>query len=464
MDSAQTTKPPGTVPAAPDGGENDRHRGYAAGALRVATAFARKYSDDDVSLFAMSLTYTTILSMVPLLAVAFSVLKAFGVHDQVEPLLAQSLAPLGPEGVWLGERIMEFVRNMQVGVLGAAGVAGLFYTVVMLVASVENALNRIWRAREGRSWSSKFSEYLSVIMVGPVLVFTALALTASAQQYELVQRAFALAPWLLWLGTAVVPYVIMAAGFTLLYRFMPNTTVHWPAALAGGVVAGIAWKWAGAAFTAFVASSSRYAAIYSGFAILILFFLWVYVSWSIVLLGAQIAYLWQHPRDVVDRLRRATIAGREAIGLTILQALTRSHIAGSPPAGAAAVAAEAGLPTSTVEEVLDLLVRHGILLEAQRPPGYALARPPESIGVFEVLCVLRGEAPAENGTAPAAGLATAAVAAALRIRTEAARAALRDITLQSLVNERGSADAAAPADQTTDVQSPQHPRTDSSSS
>lgn len=428
------TAHPDNGPGAARGRQPDRIPAGAA-LRRVAaaiTAFGRKVSEDEVSLFAMSLTYTTILSMVPLLAVTFSVLKAFGVHDQIEPLLAQSLAPLGGEGEWLAEVIIDFVRNMQVGVLGAAGVAGLFYTVVMLVAAIEAALNRIWHARQGRPWSSRFSGYLSVIMVGPVLVFTAFALTASAQQHALVQRAFALAPGLVWFVTAILPYVIMAVAFTLLYRFMPNTVVTWPAALTGGVIAGIAWKWAGTAFAVTVVSSGRYAAIYSGFAILILFFLWVYLSWLIVLLGSEIAYWQQYPRDVLERLQRATIVGRETIGLVVLRALARRHLDGAAPTSAGELAAITGLPAATVEEIAEDMVRHAVLLDAQRPAGFALARPPESIAVYDLLCILRGEV---EGSAPGHAI-PATVASALGIRADAARSALDGISLRSLAEKR----------------------------
>ncbi len=434
MDSGEPREPPSdsTVPpqatAAPQSSDASVQPSRAR---QLASAFIRKLSDDDVSIHAMSLTYTTILSMVPLLAVTFSVLKAFGVHDQIEPLLAQSLAPLGAEGAALTKHIIEFVRQMQVGVLGAVGVAGLFYTVVTLVGSIEDALNRIWQARQGRAWATKFRDYLSVITVGPVLVFSALALTASAQKHEFVQRVFALAPWLVWLGTVVLPYIIMATAFTLLYRFMPNTIVTWRAAGIGGVSAGVAWKWAGAVFTAFVAGSGRYAAIYSSFAILVLFFLWIYLSWTIVLIGAEIAYLWQNPREVLSRVRGVTLVGREEKGLTLLRALARRHLDGRPPAQTAELAKLAGLPATAVEEIVDQMVEHGVLLAADRPHGVALARPPEAISVYEVLSILRGENTAGNSV----GNLPASVADALAVRSDASRAALSEMTLRTLASE-----------------------------
>jgi len=432
--------------AADVGGEPRRVRGRAALAStgQLTAAFWRKLGDDDVTLHAASLTYTTILSMVPLLAVIFAMLKAFGVHNQVAPILARWLAPLGPEGVALSEHIIEFVHRMQVGLLGAVGIAGLIYTVVMLVAAIEEALNRIWQARQGRTWSSKVRNYLSVITVGPVLVFSALALTASAQQYEMVRRAVAYAPWLVWTGTVILPYVILSIAFTLLYRFMPNTYVTWNAAVLGGSAAGIGWNLAGAAFTAFVASSGRYAAIYSSFAILILFFLWVYFSWLIVLVGAEVAYLWQYPADVLRDRASDRAVDRELDGLAVLVFLTRRHLDGTAPTSLWMLARGTGIPPAIVAEITDQMVTGGVLLESVRPRGFALARPPESVPVYEVLRLMHGVQKANRPVLES-------VANALQTREDAVQSALNGVTLRSLAtsapgvgnaNSAGSPDSA----------------------
>src|SRR5262245_49845763 len=161
-------------------------------AVYLATAVANaRYRDDVLSLQAMSLTYSTLLSLVPFIAVMFSVLKAFEVQNVLEPFLMQMLQPLGREASQVANRIIQFVDNIRVGLLGAAGVAMLFYTVVTLVAKVEDALNQIWRLPRSRTWPQRVTAYLSVVLVGPVMVFTALTLTASAQSYWFVERLFA---------------------------------------------------------------------------------------------------------------------------------------------------------------------------------------------------------------------------------------------------------------------------------
>ena len=140
-------------------------------AIYRATVVANaRYRSDVLNLQAMGLTYSTLLSLVPFLAVMFSVLKAFGVQNVLEPFLLQLLQPLGNAAAEVTSSIINFVENIRVGILGAAGTAMLFYTVVTLVAKIEDALNQIWRLPHSRTWSQRVTAYLSVILVGPVMV------------------------------------------------------------------------------------------------------------------------------------------------------------------------------------------------------------------------------------------------------------------------------------------------------
>ena len=197
--------------------------------LYRATVVANtRYRDDVLSLQAMSLTYSTLLSLVPFLAVMFSVLKAFEVQDALEPFLVQLLQPLGANASEVTKTIIGFVDNLRVGILGAAGLAMLFYTVVTLVAKIEDALNRIWRLPRSRSWGERITAYLTVVLVGPVMVFTALTLTASAQSYWLVERLIKIGfvSYVFTLATNVMPFVLFCATFTFLYKVIPYTHVR----------------------------------------------------------------------------------------------------------------------------------------------------------------------------------------------------------------------------------------------
>ncbi len=393
-----------------------------------------KFQDDQLSLRATSLTYTTLLSLVPFLAVAFSLLKAFGVQNQLEPVFTGMLAPLGPEAMEISRRLISFVDTQQVGVLGAVGVAGLFYTVLSLIGKIEDALNHIWRVRRARSLSRQFSDYLSVVLVGPVFVFTALGLMASAHSYWLVQRFLEFKPigWLVPLLTRLTPLLLLCAAFTFLYQFVPYTRVRLRSALLGGRVAGLLWQGAGIGFTKFVASSSSYAAIYSSFAILVLFLLWLQVGWLIVLVGAEVAYNHQYPEAYRQHASpaRPSQLFQEQLALAALVELTRGALDGRPIVDPARLAATLGVPQSSLEELIERFVRRGLLLRIAEPTGILLGCMPEQITVVEILDTVRGAGshpPRSGGEEQVWGL--------LQRRDEAVRQALEGVTLRALASE-----------------------------
>ncbi len=392
-----------------------------------------RYRDDVLSLQAMSLTYSTLLSLVPFLAVMFSVLKSFGVQNALEPFLAQLLQPLGEEASAVTIKIMTFVDNLRVGILGAAGMAMLFYTVVTLVAKIEDALNRIWRLPRSRTWGQRITAYLSVVLVGPVMVFTALTLIASAQSYWLVERLVRIGfvSYIFTLTTNVMPFVLFCATFAFLYKLIPYTRVRLSSALIGGAAAGILWQLVGTAFAVFVANSARYAAIYSSFAIIVVFLIWVYVGWLIFLVGAEVAYFHQHPSAFI---REALPGGKghrfqEWLALSALVEIARRHLSQAPPWQATELAAYLGVPS--LDNLFDEYVRAGILLRSAEPEGVALARPPETVDVKDILDIVDASAAL---TIDHAGPANQV----LLQRDHAVRKALEGKSLRSLTEENSA--------------------------
>jgi len=290
--------------------------------LRIGHLLVRDLVEGQLTLRSMSLVYTTFLAIVPLLALSFSVLKGFGVHNQLEPILLNFLSPLGPRGAEITQHIIGFVDNIRVGVLGTLGLALLVYTVVSLLQKIERAFNYTWRVSENRPFAQRFSDYLSVILIGPVLVFSAIGITASVSSAELVRHAAEIKV----IGSAteilgtLVPYLLIITAFTLIYIFVPNTKVKPKSALIGGVVSGLLWETAGWGFTAFVVTSTKYTAIYSAFATLIIFMIWMYLSWLILLIGGSVAFYHQHPehRNLQSRILRLSNRMREKVSLLIM--------------------------------------------------------------------------------------------------------------------------------------------------
>jgi len=298
--------------------------------LQIASMVGRDLTRGMLTLRAMSLVYTTLLSFVPLLAVSFSVLKGFGVHNQIEPLLLNFLEPLGDKGIEMTHNIVGFVENMKIGVLGALGLGMLLYTVISLIQKIEAAFNFTWRISSARNLSQRFSNYLSVVMVGPVLIFSAVGITASLKSHTIVNAIEAL-PYmsdLIQLAGRFVPYVLIIAAFSFVYVLVPNTRVKIKSALYGAIVAGILWRWTGALFASFAGGSTSYTAIYSGFAILLLFMIWLYLGWLILLIGASISYYHQHPERLRWKAERFSISGimRENLALQLMLEIGRAHL------------------------------------------------------------------------------------------------------------------------------------------
>ncbi len=361
---------------------------------RLLIVLFRDLLAGNLTLWTMSLVYTTLLSMVPLLALSFSVLKAFGVQNQVEPLLQNLLAPLGDQGQEITSRLIDFIAHVNVGVLGSVGLALLLYTVVSLMQKIEESFNAIWHVTHLRSLGDRFSRYLSVLLVGPILIFSALGITAMALNSEAARYALALEPvstLVLTLGR-LMPFVLVIGAFTFLYIFVPNTKVRFAPAFAAGAIGGILWQSAGWAFALFVASSTQYAAIYSSFAILVLFLIWLYVSWLILLFGADISFYLQHPEYLYALPGEPRLSNRmrERLALAIATRIASHFVYGRPPWTAQRLTQHLGIPMHAVDVVLDALTGSGLVVETgDDPPAYVPARDLDRLSLADLLAAVR---------------------------------------------------------------------------
>ena len=406
---------------------------------RTVIVLSRDLVQGQLNLRAMSLVYTTLLSIVPLLAISFSVLKAFGVYNQIRPMLLSFLEPLGEKGVEITARIMQFIENINVGVLGSVGLALLLYTALSLVQKVEESFNFIWHVSRGRSIGERFSRYVSALLVGPILVFSAIGITAAAMRLGIVRDAMQVEAvgWLAYHAGRLVPYALVIGAFTFLYTFMPNTKVRMGPALVGGLVGGIAWQSAGWGFAQFAAASTRYAAIYSSFAILILFMLWLYLSWLILLFGSSVSFYTQHPEYLVKKGGEPRLSNRmrEHLALVIMSLIGRHHVAGSPPWSADALGRELRIPMSAVDGVLLALQARNILATTtDEPSGWLPVRDLDKVSVKELLDAVRAAGEDEYMKAEALR-GPEAVEQLLHRYDNAVEEALRDISVMDLAGE-----------------------------
>ena len=359
--------------------------------LQITAMTLRDLTSGMINLHAMSLVYTTLLSMVPLLAVSLSVLKGFGVHDQLEPALANFLAPIGEKSTELTTRIIEFVENMKIGVLGALGLILLIYTTISLIQKVESAFNHAWHLKASRSLMQRFSDYLSVVMVGPVLVFSAVGITASLGSNHIVEFLNTL-PYmndLLHLFSRMLPLLLIIGAFTFVYLLVPNTRVKITSALYGAVIAGFLWQGSGVLFTSFIGGSTRYTAIYSGFAVLLMFMIWLYLSWVILLIGASISFYHQNPDQLKWHKRNLHLSARMRyrLALQVMVSIARAHDRRSDLEPTLEnLAAYQQVPIVVLERILEALARDGLVtLTSDKVPLYLPAASLQRIRLVDII-------------------------------------------------------------------------------
>jgi membrane protein len=326
--------------------------------LRFVYAMMRDFFSGQLTMRAMSLVYTTLLSIVPLLAVSFAVLKGFGVFSRLEPYLDDVLAPLGEQGERITTQVLDLVDNVKGPVLGGVGLLFFLWTAISMVQKVEESFNYTWYVSKSRSFSRRFSEYLIVLLVGPLLMVTAIGLLTSIQSNEVVQWIAgnpALGPVFVLFGK-LVPYLLISAVFAFLYIFMPNTKVNLKSAIVGGIAGGFMWAAVGAIFTNFVLYASRTQQIYAGFAVAITTLIWLYLNWLILLIGAQLAYYHQYPAFLKSgrQVPRLSNAMRERIALDSLYLVGRAFRDGEGIT-VAEIGQHTGIPTIAILPILTSL-------------------------------------------------------------------------------------------------------------
>ncbi|MBE0613647.1 MAG: YihY/virulence factor BrkB family protein [Burkholderiales bacterium] len=396
----EVTKPVGfksAVYAAIWSGRFDGRTGWRAlliRPLRMLLVLVRDLAYGQLTLRATGLVFTTLLSLVPLLALSFSVLKAFGVYNQIDPILLKFLAPLGEKSVDVSKWIIKFISNLDVKVLGSIGLAMLIYTVVSLMQKIEESVNFIWHVPQLRSLARRSSGYLSVLLIGPVLIFSIIGITATIMATPWVKSLLAVEPagGVVYALGQTIPVFFVIAVFVFAYRFAPNTRVKLSAALTGGIVAGMLWQAASWAFAEFARTSTQYAAIYSSFAIFLLFLVWLYLNWLILLLGASIAFYSQYPEYLVLEQGEPRLSNRmrERVALMLMYLIGKTYREGGAAWTFFGLTQRLGVPTYALQRVLDSLQHGGLLvLTGDDPPAYLPSRDIGSISLKELLHKVR---------------------------------------------------------------------------
>jgi membrane protein len=379
-------------------------------ALKLALLTGRGYREDYVALRANALTLNSMLAIVPVLALLFGIAKGFGLERRFQDWI---LSQLPEQQVVLGQSLVfarRALENTQGGLIAGAGVIFLLYAVIQVIGQVEQAMNHIWSIGRARSLGRKFSDYLSLILVGPFLLLGASSLNVYVSTWvHAAAESSSLSPLLDPAARAAIrttPYLLLWLLFSFTYVFLPNTKVKLASGLLGGAAAALLYQAAQSLYLKLQIGVSRNNAIYGSFAALPLFLIWLRVSWNIALFGAELTQQHQNFASNEAGGREGELSFREVkrIGLDICgMALERFERGGRPPT-ASELAAGLRLPTRATGGVLKKLVAAGLLAETEAPgrekdPGYLPARPREKLSptlIVEALERLGEEIPASE--------------------------------------------------------------------
>ena len=399
---------------------------------------------------ASALAYTTLLALVPLLAVAVSVSKLFLTPDKAGSLVNDSigyiveqvaprlgLIPGGEAGsdarVQTTKTISDFIENLNSGTLGVTGTLALIFVAISLLATIEAAFNDIWGVERGRSWVTRIVHYWAAITFGPFLILATI-LMVSAQFQAVQHSAEALGP-VGRFALKTAPVMMLSLAFMLFYQTMPNTKVQWRASLVGGIVGGLLWH-LNSQFNIFFASSIvNTSKIYGGLSVLPVLLIGLYFSWLILLFGAQVAYAFQNLETYLQERAAEGVnqRGREFIAFRLMTAIGLRFQNHQPPAALNTLATELTIPTRLVHEVLQTMLGAQLVVEVTgRENGFTPARPLDQITCHDILQAMR----ASNGHE----LATRdeptrkEVFGEFQRILEAERAAASSVTMLALVN------------------------------
>ncbi len=340
--------------------------------LRIIALALRGYREDSCKFRASALTFYSLLSIVPVIAMLFGIAKGFGLEKRVETEILARFK--GQEEV--AQRIVTFanslLENAQGGLVAGVGVMILFWSVIKVLGNIEHSFNEIWGVTKPRSLGRKFSDYFSLILVCPILMVVAGSVTVvvSSQVQLLLEKI----PFLSFLGPAVLlplkllPYCTLWVTFTFIFIFMPNTKVKLKSGLVAGIVAGTLFQLVQWAYINLQIGAAQYGAIYGSFAALPLFLVWLQMSWLILLLGAEIAFAVQNVQTYEFEPDCLSVSHSRRILLSLLVAklIVKRFCAGDSAWDASEISRALEIPIRLVRQILQELVEANVLSEIRK--------------------------------------------------------------------------------------------------
>ncbi len=339
--------------------------------LRILLLATRGFGQDQCPLRASALTFYSILSIVPVVAMAFGIAKGFGFQKLLEKQLLEKFS--GQEEVMI--RIVDFSRslleNTKGGMIVGIGIVFLLWTVIKLLGNIERSFNDIWELKNPRTYGRKFSDYLSIMLISPILIIMSSSATVFiTTKITLITEKVALIGMfssVIFVMLKLIPYCLIWILFTFVYILMPNTKVNFSSGFVAGVTAGTIFQVTQLAYIVFQVGVARYNAIYGSFAALPLFLIWMQLSWLIVLFGAEISFAYQYvdTYEFEPDCRNISQIFKKLISLQIAHLVIRAFFRGEKPLTVSKITQALEIPIRLVQQILDELVEGGIFSYAE---------------------------------------------------------------------------------------------------
>ena len=361
---------------------------------RVVFLVLKGFQDNECPLHASSLTYISLMAIVPILALALAILRGLGAGDWAEQRIIQSVVAMPDQFQDFVINMFTYVKNTNFATLGGIGLLFLLWTVVQVLGRVEMSFNRVWGVTLHRRMLRKFSDYLSIVMVVPILMVAATTINATLSNLALVQllqERFGYARFLYSWFLSFLPLLATWTAFVFLYKLMPNTRVLTMPAVVSGIIGGSLWVgWQGL-YIELQIGISRYNAIYGTLASVPIFLFWLYISWWIILLGAEIGFALQNysTYKMEQKAHEASTHSRIMLALAIMSHAAQSMMINVPKFEINTYAHIHRVPVRLLQEVVEALVKANLLADVSDGEGrYVLLKVPNSIRVKDIISVM----------------------------------------------------------------------------
>lgn len=370
------------------------YKRYLLNIVKVIILAFNGFNKDECPIRSSALTYFSLLSIVPVIAVAFAIAKGFGLESLLEDEIKSNLSSQKEVMEYLLKFSKSMLNSTKGGLLAVIGIGFLLYTVLRLFDHIENAVNTIWNIEKSRSFVRKFTDYLSIILIAPILLI--LAGTANVYVTTIIESiskdvSFVelISPFIFDL-IKLFPYVVIWLLFTLMYIIMPNKKVKFSHALFAGLIAGTAYQLLQFYYINLQVGFSRYNTIYGSFAALPLFLIWMQLSWLVFLFGAEIASALDNMRSygIKKDYFDLSLSKKRMLSLLVLKKIINSFRLGHPAPVSLELANELRLPVQYILQIVDNLIKANlvskVVIDNESIPGFQPSKDIADLSFSEV--------------------------------------------------------------------------------